>query len=387
MRKIGIVTVHTGYNYGTSLQAYASKLYYKNLGYDSEILGYSSSLIKGRDIRIKKIIVLLLRTMFRPNLFKKTFLTYKKSLTKEITQESKNLFNIFTENNLQVVKNSEKKMKEYAANKDVLALVCGSDQIWNATSIYVDPFYYLRFAPKEKRVAYAPSFGKIKIPSYNKKIIIKYLSDFDYLSIRENEGEKLIKQLTGKKSKVLIDPTLLITKEKWIEEVKQIDITEEKYIVFYFLDTPSEMTINKLKKIEKNFKCKIISLPFEHQQFSKFDNEVINLDTGPLEFIKIIKNAKFVCTDSFHGMLFSINLNVPFYIFGRNYGTAANQSTRITSILDILNLKERFIENKEISLNYEIDWNISNERLDEQRKKSKIYLENCFKSIEEKNAK
>lgn len=387
MKKIGIVTVHTGYNYGTSLQAYSSKLYYKRLGYDSEILGYSNTLIPGRDIRIKKILILFLRTFFRPNLFKKTFLTYKKSLTKEITLESKDLFNLFTEKKLKVNKMSEKELYSYSRKDDVLSLVCGSDQIWNATSVYVDPFYYLHFAPKEKRVAYAPSFGKSEIPSYNKNIIKKYLKDFEYLSIRETEGKKIIEELIGKKSEVLVDPTLLIRKDEWLDEIKNIKFIEEDYIVYYFLDEPSETVTNNLKKISKDLKCKIVSLPFKHKFLEQFNNEVLSPDAGPLEFVKIISGAKFVCTDSFHGMLFSINLNIPFYIFGRNYGTAVNQSTRITSILEILNLKERFIQNKIVELKYITNWEEVNEQLLLERNKSEIYLTGCFSEIEVKNEK
>lgn len=390
MEKIGIVTVHTGYNYGTSLQVYSSKLYYEKLGYKPEILGYSNSLVKGRDIRIKKISTLLLRTFFRPVLFKKTFLTYKKSLSKEVTLESKKMFDLFTEEKLKVKKMNEKEMKNYAETKEVLALICGSDQIWNATSVYVDSFYYLQFAPKEKRIAYAPSFGKSEIPDYNKKIIKKYLSGFEYLSVRETEGQKLIKELTGKDSEVLIDPTLLISKEEWGKEIEETELPQEMkkdYIVYYFLDTPSESVLENLKKIAEEFKCEIISLPFKHENFENFGTKVTSLDTGPLEFVKVISNAKFVCTDSFHGMLFSINLNVPFYIFARNYGTATNQSTRITSILDILDLRERFIEKEKTDLTYTIQWHKANQNLDLQREKSKQYLERCFKKIREKNEK
>lgn len=72
-------------------------------------------------------------------------------------------------NKLQVKKLSWHELKAYASNEDVLACVCGSDQIWNATNIYIDPVYYLKFAPVNKRVAYAPSFGKSEIPQYNKE--------------------------------------------------------------------------------------------------------------------------------------------------------------------------------------------------------------------------
>ena len=109
MKKIGIVTVYTGFNYGSSLQAYASKKYYEKLGFKSEVLSYSSSLVKGRDIRLEKLVIMFLRTFWRPNLLKKTFLTYKKSLDKKIILESKYKFFKFYEEYLQPHKMNKKR--------------------------------------------------------------------------------------------------------------------------------------------------------------------------------------------------------------------------------------------------------------------------------------
>ena len=99
MDKIGICTVYTGFNYGSSLQAYASKKYISNLGYDVDILTYKDGLVKGRDIRIKKLLIMFLRTFWRPKLFRKTFLTYRNSLKKELDLESKRYFFDFEKNN------------------------------------------------------------------------------------------------------------------------------------------------------------------------------------------------------------------------------------------------------------------------------------------------
>ncbi|WP_270646970.1 hypothetical protein [Paeniclostridium hominis] len=74
MKKIGIATVHTGFNYGSCLQAYAGQTYIASLGYDTELLWYNEGLVKGRDIRVKKLIGMGLRTFWRPKLLKKTFL-------------------------------------------------------------------------------------------------------------------------------------------------------------------------------------------------------------------------------------------------------------------------------------------------------------------------
>ncbi|MGU8573756.1 hypothetical protein ACV3Q2_07570 [Clostridium perfringens] len=137
MKKITITTLYKGFNYGSSLQAYASKLYIANLGYESEIIGYKDGIFKGRNFSFKKLIIMFLRTFWRPYLLKKTFLTYKNSLEKDIGRESKIKFINFYNENLNVKKFSWKELKKYSRRKDVVACLCGSDQIWNATNIYI----------------------------------------------------------------------------------------------------------------------------------------------------------------------------------------------------------------------------------------------------------
>lgn len=380
-KRINIVTLYTGFNYGSALQAYASKKYYQNLGYDSEILGYSNSLVKGRDIRIEKLLIMFLRTFWRPSLLKKTFLTYNKSLKKEISIKTKEKFFDFYQNYLKVLKMNKKEMKIYGKKDENLAFVCGSDQIWNTVSPYIDPFYYLNFFPKNKRMAYAPSFGKNEIPNYNKKIIANYLKNIPYLSVRENIGQNIIKNLIGKKAEVLIDPTLLLDKEEWNNLIKDKErLVPEEYILCYFLDLPNEILIKNLNKILTEKKYKLVMIPNIYECLNKLNG--INIEAGPLEFLDLVKNAKIVFTDSFHGMLFSINFNKPFYVFERNYGVAHNQSSRIESILDILDLKTRFIKEKNIDFEKEhIDWRVVNKELEKQREKSKKYILNCLEDI------
>lgn len=390
MKKIGIATVYTGFNYGSCLQAYASQQFISSMGYDTTLLWYNDGLIRGRDIRIKKIIGMVIRTFWRPKLFKKTFLTYRNSLKKEINNETKKYFLEFQSNKLKVKKCSWKGLKKFANDADTLACICGSDQIWNATNIYIDPIFYLRFAPKNKRVAYAPSFGKEFIPKYNKNIIKRYIADFDYISVREEQGVNIVKQLINREVQSVLDPTLLLNKVQWLECINEENDLPEEYILVYFLDNPTEVAVSYIAEVYEKFNIPIISIPYKFKELSKFDNLQYR-NAGPEQFIDLINNAKFVCTDSFHGMIFSVNLNTPFYIFQRNYGTATDQSSRIVSILEKLKLKERFVSevysndiNKD-KINVEINFEESNKLLQEEREKSIRYLSNAFSSIEIKN--
>lgn len=382
MKKIGISTVYTGFNYGSCLQAYASQKFISNLGYDSILISYKGGFIKGRDIRFNKLAVMISRTIFRPKLFKKTFLTYKNSLKKEMNIDTKNQFLEFQSEHLNVMKLNWGGMKKFAEDRNTLACVCGSDQIWNSTNVYIDPAFYLRYAPKEKRIAYAPSLGKSYIPKYNRFILKKYIEDFNHISVREEQGVELLKELTGKKAISVLDPTLLLNKNEWIEYLNIKNYTEKKYILAYFLDKPSEIAIKCLKELSQKTNMPIFSIPYRSNDYYQLNN-INYIDAGPLKFLELVNNSAFVFTDSFHGMAFSINFNIPFYIFQRNYGTAVDQSSRIISLLNKLEISDRFIS-KNKKFEYKMDFNKINILLNKERKKSTQYLLNLFSMVDKK---
>lgn len=377
MGKVGILTVFTGYNYGSLLQAYSTQTVLQQLGYKPRLLWDKEGLIKGRDVRVKKIIAMAFRALIQPKVIKEGLASYKSANNQSVLDESKEKFDEFTKCYLKIERYSYSKLKKIASTKEYHAFVCGSDQIWNSKAMYVDPLYYLKFAPNHKKIAYAPSFGKEEIPDYNRKKIKKYLQDFKNLSIREQKGKELIKELINKDVPVLIDPTLLIDSEHWTGLSKSLSI--EPYVLFYFLCEPSKETIEKLKKIEKYLGKKVIVIP----SISDWHNElhkVENMPAGPLEFISLIKNADFVCTDSFHGMAYSINLNIPFLAFKRNYGKASDQSSRISSLLSILGLEDRFVNDRELNLENinVVNFIKVNKILSEEREKGLQYLKEAL---------
>ena len=112
-KNILLSSIYTGFNYGTSLQALAMKMLVEKYGYNSEIVAHKSSLSKGRDIRISKILTMFFRTIFRPALFKKTFLTYTTSIGKSIDEETKKMFYQYTNDciNPSLCSNSQLKKK------------------------------------------------------------------------------------------------------------------------------------------------------------------------------------------------------------------------------------------------------------------------------------
>lgn len=374
--KVLLVTVFSGYNYGSSLQAFAGKMILKELGYDCLLIA-QRSLIKGRDIRVNKLLTILVRSyMHRKKNGFKSLKTYRSSYKKTMIEDSILCFEEFTKKYLHPEYLSWKEMKEVA--KNVIACFAGSDQIWNSSTMYVDPMYYLRFVSSEKRIALAPSFGRNFIADYNMEKIGKWISEFAYISVREDSGVKLIKEMTGRDATHLVDPTLMLSGDTWRKEIG-IQNKEKNYILAYFLDKPSESARKSIAELKEALKCKVIAIPYLFDDMSYCDNVV---SAGPIEFLNLINNAKCVLTDSFHGTAFSINMHTPFFVFNRVYGTANSQNNRVESILKKVNMQERF-EPKEVLVQYaEIDFDYSEKVLAKEREKAHKYLSTALNEIE-----
>ena len=368
MKKVLLTTVFSGYNYGSSLQALATKTILKELGYDCRLVAMKS-LVKGRDIRIKKLLTILIRSwLIRGKNGANALSTYKGSYKKVMIGDSVTRFANFTNEYLEPQYMSWSSIKRLA--KECVACFAGSDQIWNSSTMYVDPLYYLRFAPAEKRIAFAPSFGRDFVAEYNKKKMSKWISEFAYLSVREDSGVRLIKDMVRREAIQLIDPTLIVDGKTW---KKNLGIKDDSsnYILAYFLDKPSESAKRVIYNLKSKLKCDVIAIPY---QFDDMEYCTRLVPTGPIEFIDLINNAKCVLTDSFHGTAFSINLHTPFYVFGRAYGTAHSQNSRVESILKKMNMQDLYEP-----CNYSDSWNCidfaySESILLEERKKGIKYI-------------
>ena len=379
MSKIAIVNRTNLKNYGSVLQVYALCRAVTNLGYNSEVVWESGNISKNFDFRPMKIISSLWKVLTHPSLWKRTLTNAKDMNARVITEKTAVLFDNFVKEEFIQNFYSSKQLKKIAKTNEYKKFICGSDQIWCSTTLYVDPLMYLRFCPKEKRIAYAPSIGRNYIPSYNKRVMKKYISQIPCVSIREDDGKKLVKDLTGRDVPVVADPTLLLDKSEW-DKLKTTYNGNKKYLLCYFLDVPSEKTQQKIIKVAKDNNLLIISLGFS-LPFCEKECEVLYPDCGPREFLGYIESSECVITDSYHGMLFSIIYNKQFFEIKREY-KVYDQSSRQQTIIDRLGLQERYIvsEIEDISLDKKIDYNLVVEKLQEFRDISLKYLKNSIEN-------
>ena len=382
---IGIITYHDVYSYGANLQCLGLQMFLQEKGYRVEIIDYSTN--GYLELREKKKIPTFfyrsIHFLCNPIGFLKVKLNSlqieRKSVEyKEILEQRNKKFKEFQNKFYHLSVKRYKKYSELQNNPPLYsAYICGSDQIWNPGFCDMDDNYFLAFAEKGKRVAYAPSFGVASIPFYAKRIYKKRLKGIDILSIREKTGRTIIRNLIGKDVPLVLDPTFLIEKEKWIELVARESTLEvpEEYIFTYFIGN-DEYTQKFLKHINESFpEYEIINLVFDQSSY------------GPCDFIKLINQAKFVFTNSFHGIAFCINLNIPFAVGKtlKDFG-AGSAFSRIYDLLENLKLTNRiYDDNKKLDGSWlKLNFDTCNEIKEKMVERSKGYLLDALEIIDDK---
>lgn len=371
MKKVAIVNRTNLKNYGSVLQVYALCEAVKNLGNEAQVIWEAGNLSANYDFRANKIMKTGLKLLTHPWLMKPTLSTIHSVQQQVISEATVQLFDEFVESYIERSFYPKKAMNERHVGRQYDKFICGSDQIWCTTTLYVDPLMYLRFAPKEKRIAYAPSLGRDYIPDYNKREMKRYILDIPNVSVREVMGQKLIRELTGRDVEVVLDPTLLVEKTCW-DLVKTPSDVSSDYILCYFLSTPTQQTQLKLLEKVRRLNKPVIAL---NSRLEYLDScvDVYYPDCGPREFISFIENADCVMTDSYHGMLLSIIYHKQFWSIAREYGEF-DQSSRQRSVLDMLGLQTRYYRNGEELAQGEIDYTAVERILLAEREKSLEFL-------------
>ena len=338
--KIGLVTFFRD-NYGSALQCYATKTFLQKNGYECDVLyEYSYGYEKLKN-RIKYLSKIALCSLFYRD-FAKNRKEIKRSERKAaLSKESKFLIDWFCETVLQP------KGLEYSLLNDIRFadvydyFIAGSDQIWGGGYL-VRPFMFLEFAPNEKKIALCPSFGVETIKKFNVRPFKKSIKKFTKLSVREESGQRIVAELTGRQVPILSDPVMLLDANEWHEFAMNSSIKHQNYVFVHFLDMPSDSTISSINRIAENRNLDIICFANNYSTYESLKAHTF-VNGSPYDYVSLIENASFVCTDSFHTSHFSIIFNRKFCTFERNYGHQNKQSTRIHNLFSTYKCSERFI--------------------------------------------
>lgn len=388
MRKIGLLSYHFWYNYGTCLQAYALQYVLRKMGYQSEYIDFGW------------------KYPITPESFVENFWTYKKTNVNFFRKFKIKLYKyigsiinhnfystifhdfICKTSNILYDKFHNQYIIESPLVKDLNNIekkydlfIVGSDQVWNPTcceKIYFKHFLLDFVKEKKKKISYAPSIGIKNIDVETKELFKMYLPQFFSISCREEFGCSLLHKMTGLSITRVIDPTLLITRDEWllIAENKKT----KPFILCYILGDKIEIVEKSLRIARKHsLDLKIISM--SQVIINKYKKYIIS-NVGPREFLFFLGKSSCILTDSYHGTAFAINFNIPFYSFFKRAGDATtSDNSRIIDLLDLFHLSERFKESFNFSDDFLCDFTESNKILSYERVRSINFLKHSVEQI------
>lgn len=335
-KKVGLITMHRVANHGSVLQALATQRAIEQLGYDCELIDYAYP----TDEHLKRI-----GLDWYPHERDLWQLIKKTIRRRPIAETYKRLeyFYWFRKKYLKTTRRayySNEEMKKDVARMPYDIFCVGSDQVWNPTYTMDDGAFVLDFVPDgKKKISYSSSFV-VKAIEDKKQVEFygSHLKRFDAISVREQSGVEIVREITGKNAVHVMDPVFLLGKEEWN---KLLGITEQKqpYVLFYSLnymaDTIGGMVefMEKMMKNEEGLSCIVSNKKIK----SRYDVHVVD-DNKTKQFVERIANASLVITDSFHASAFAMIYGVPVY------GISGNKNDdRLYSLYQQLGITERFI--------------------------------------------
>ena len=367
MRLCIVTWLGTG-NFGTSLQSYALHKKLQEMGYSVSILHYftfGDFTFWGRIYKWLKLNRVLLSQIIKGEYFSKK--------QKKIRQFNKKNY-------------YHQRIKTYEQYKCLLqetqAFVTGSDQIWNCYNGFV-PFYFLDFSGDVKRIAYASSMGTSDFPSVYKSVVKELLVKFSHIGVREKTAVPIISELLERTDIVQVaDPTFLLSSTQWLDFSMTADIEIEipsRFILCYFVgNNPSYQ--QQVEDIKQHLGMeKVILIPSLENKYMQLPYAQIYNAAGPKEFVRLLSCASFICTDSFHAIALSINLQKDFIALKRfQDADEKSQNSRIYDVLEHYGLDHRIYENKDLKLYQSISYELINLKVIHDREECIAYLRNAI---------
>lgn len=384
MKKVGLCVRYDCNNYGSMLQILATQKAIEKMGWKYEIIRYD-----------KKTLLFLAKNisrLFNPYFMRGKIIAYQKNKSIKANPEIQrcnslrlNRFRDYRKKYIgpySGVFKGEKSLTKGALTYD--AVMVGSDQLWTPAGLK-SRFYNLLFVPDSiKKISFATSFGISMIPKNQVKLTRAYLNRIEYLSVRETSGADIINQLTGRDAKVAVDPTLLFDGEEWNSIFPYKQPCEEPYIFAYFLGTSAEHR-RLVKEFAEEKDLKVITCP-HLDEYVESDNEFGDeqrFDVDPIDFLNLIRGAEYICTDSFHGSVFSILNHKKFVTFSRYTDTIRkSKNGRIVSLFKQLGISARHVTSYDCGISKiietEIDYDSVDSVLTGLRKDTFKFLDNAL---------
>jgi len=369
IKKIGIMTFHDGVSHGAMLQAYGLQTTLAKQGHKPEIINYDRKVLPNKS----GVTLLTFRGRVKAKLIKIAQFFVKIFVRKHVL-ETKRKFNDFQTNELNISKVRYQSIAELRKNPPIYDnYIVGSDQVWNPDSINHEAYYFTFLSVDKNTIAYAPSIGvsKIDIVEIREKMR-EYLTHVKHLSCREEDGKKVIEEITNRKVERVLDPSLLLSHEEWLTHFPAVK-QDKRYVLCYLLGSLSYGR-KAARKYARKHKLKVIYIFQNPREVLTVGKKKYGVD--PKEFISLFEGAEAIFTDSFHGTAFAVNFNKAFYsLVRRNHTGPSSRISRIKGFLEIFDLQDRLLFPKQkMSFSDKINFDEVNKKLEIERNNSLDYL-------------
>lgn len=367
--KIAILTLRLFKNYGGILQNYALNCFLRKNGYEAETINivwlYKLSGLRKYYVWLKRFVRNIIKKKWIP-------LNEEERLEKAEAIAGRKI-KAFKEKNIPLSKKIYylPGADFHDINENYDAIVVGSDQVWRPKYTRGIKTYFLDFADEHiKKIAYAISFGtdENEYSSHERKICGELLRKFDAISVREVSAISLMREKLHWEVNAIqtLDPTMLLEVEDYKALVPKVENRNEIF-VYVLDDNPQKQLL--IEKVKNHLGVGSFTITPEGM-----DNTSTYVMPPVEEWLKALQEARFVVTDSFHGCVFSILFNKPFYV----YGNKQRGKSRFESLLNTFLLQSRYVDEETslnaLEINNDIDWNKVNDIIKEKRELSKRFL-------------
>lgn len=365
--KIGIITFHRAINYGAVLQTYALWKSLTALGKNVEVIDYRNKHIEHS-----------YRVTWGMRKSLKSFISWLPTIFPR--NKKKRHFRAFLSANAKLSAPCDSTdIRSVGERYD--SVITGSDQVFNPPLSGNDAAYFCDFADdRSKRYSYAASLGNYQFGSgENSDRFVALLNKFEALSIREASSLSIVSSVSKVPTRVDPDPTMLLSASDWESLLPRERARRGRYIFIYSVH-PIAHSVDIAKHIKAVYgDVEIVHLHNRIKDNKRECDGVVQLHCpSPAEFLHLIRDADLVFTNSFHGTVFSILFNTPFY---SEIVTSGGFNNRIWKLLDDMGLLDRSVEKLLLTSetpsreSWAVDWKAVNDALCDSRVDSIRYLE------------
>lgn len=389
MKKAGIITLYyNNNNYGGIAQAYALCKFINNQGINAEMISYKRTPVHalGTKERIKRDGIYVVVKEKLENLPAKiarkiAYKTVSKRQVLFLQAEMQKRVNAFATSREMIphsVVYDENNIVECTDKYDLF--ITGSDQVWKP-GVLQAPYVFTFLPDDKKRISYASSITVTDLPEDYGSFMKSALSKYDWISVREESAENYLTELLGRKVDTVLDPTLLLDKSEWESITAERQVTD-KYMFVYLLGENAYQR-KQIARLSKKMGLKIVTLPHVEGKIRPCDigfGDIQLYDVDLSKFFSLIKYADYVCTDSFHAVVFCNIFETDYWVFEREVlNRKHNMNSRLDTLLNLFEETDRFIPLKvTVPELKKIDFNTAMKKLGTEQERSRNLLKTAL---------